>query len=193
VFARGRAAARGDGGRRGERGFTLIEIIVVLAIVALVLTLAVLRIDHLSPKYAVRAAAREVGGLIDLAPGTAAGKGRRTAIEYDIDQGLYRLYGPPPPGEEGSGPWGLAPAGPPKSLPRGVRFRGAYAHAKGMQLQTSGVLRVRFDPLSIEGSHIVYVENDFQGGKQWSVKYNALLGSCDYVEGLAEFESPPDQ
>jgi len=178
--------------RGDERGFSLIEIIVVLAIVGLILTLTVMRLDHLSPKYALRAAAREVGGMIDLARGTAAGKGRRTAIEYDIDGGYYRLFGPPPQGEEGRGPWGLAMVGVPKSLPMGVRFGGVYAHAKGMTAQTRGTLRVRFDPLSIEGSHIVYLENDFQGGKQMSVKYNALLGSCDYVDGQAEFEAPPN-
>lgn len=175
-----------------QRGFSLIEIIVVLAIVGLMLTLVVMRIDHLSPKYALRAAAREVGGMIDLARGSAVGKGKRMAIRYELDQGRYQLFGPPPQGERGNGPWGLAPVGVPKTLPMGTRFRGLYAHTKGRGVQERGRLDVAFDPLSLEGSHIVYVENDFEGGKMISVKYNALLGSCDYVDGQAEFETPPN-
>jgi prepilin-type N-terminal cleavage/methylation domain-containing protein len=170
---------------RKRRGFTLIELIVVMAIVATILMMVTLRLDGMTPKYALRAAAREVGATIDLARGTSAGRGVMTGIEYNVDQGVYTLYGPAHDGTPG-----LFPVGAPRTLPAGVRFRGVYAHAKGQSAQGSGVLQVRFDPLSLGGSHIVYLESTVTG-KQISVKYNALLGSCDYVDGTAEFEAPP--
>lgn len=177
-------------GRGRERGFSLVEIMVVMALIGLVLSLIVMRVEHLSPKYALRAAAREVGATIDLARGKAASSGLRTAIEYDVNQGVYQLYVQNRSGERGNGPWGLEPVGMPKELPRYVRLKGVYAHAKGREAQSGGVLRVRFDALSIEGSHIVYLEN--VDGKVMSVKYNALLGSCDYADGTAEFETAPE-
>jgi prepilin-type N-terminal cleavage/methylation domain-containing protein len=176
---------------RQHRGFTLIELIVVMAIVATILMMVTMRIEHLSPKYALRAAAREVGATVDLARGTSAGRGTMTAIEYDLDHGLYTLYGQRKDGQPGNGPWGLEQVGAPRSLPRGVRFKGLFANEKGLGMQQRGVKRVRFDPLSIEGSHIVYLESEATQ-KQISVKYNALLGSCDYVDGTAEFEAPPE-
>lgn len=179
-----------------KRGFTLIEIMVTMTVIATILVIVTVRAEHLSPKYALRAAAREVGGAIDLARGTAAGRGVRTAIEYDVDAGRYQLWGE---GRDdsgnkvrGDGPWGLTKIGACRTLPRGVRFRGVYAHAKGQSPQSKGVMRVRFDPLSIEGSHIVYLESEHTQ-KQISVKFNALLGSSDYVDGTAEFEAAPDQ
>lgn len=169
-------------------GFTLIEILVVLGIAGLIMTLTVMRIDHMSPKYALRAAARKVGGTIDLARGVAAGRGFRTAIEYDIDNRTYRVYQEPRDGSRGPGPFGFEPAGAAFTLPRGVGFR-ELIHGNGDQ-KGRGVWAIGFEPLSIDGSHIVVLENEEK--KQISVKYNALLGSCDYQDGTAQFEAPQD-
>src|SRR5688572_9762366 len=100
-----------------EAGFTMVEMIVVLAIVGTILAITVIRVEHLSPKYALRAAAREVGGTIDLARGTAAGQYRPTAIEYRIDEGIYQMFARPKDGSLGDWYRGLSAAGTPRRLP----------------------------------------------------------------------------
>jgi prepilin-type N-terminal cleavage/methylation domain-containing protein len=170
----------------GAGGFTLVELILTLVVVGLILALAVPNLDKLTPKYALRAAAREVGSTIDFARGSAAGKGRRYAIRYDCSNGAYGLYGPP--GEEDAqleGPWRLAIVGRMRFLPSGVHFRRILSQTG--EAVERGEAWVRFDPLSLEGSHIVYLEND--NGKRFSVKYNALLGSSDFAETWVEFET----
>ena len=168
-----------------KTGFTLVELIAVVVVIGLLLVVVVPAADRISPKYALRAAAREIGSGIELARATAARSGRPAALLYEIDRRTYRLYASPKPGEpQGDGPWGLSQAGPTRSLPAGIRFRGILP--QGLRFMESGELAVRFDPLSIDGSHIVYLENE--QAKTISVKYNALIGTADYVDGTAEFE-----
>jgi prepilin-type N-terminal cleavage/methylation domain-containing protein len=172
-------------GKRG--GFTLIELLVALVILGVALGFVVPNLDRLTPKYALRAAAREVGATIDFARGSAAGSGRRYAIRYEVAKGTYRLFGPQGPDDpEPMGPWRLSPLGRLRELPAGVHFRRILSAAG--DAVDHGEAWVRFDPLSLEGSHIVYLEND--EGKQFSVKYNALLGTADYSEGFVTFEAP---
>jgi prepilin-type N-terminal cleavage/methylation domain-containing protein len=174
--------------RRSERGFTLIEVTMVMVIVGVILAFVIPSLDNISPKYALRAAVRDVASTIDLARGSAAGKGRMHAIRYDLANGVYQLFTPggsdDEPYGQGPGPWHLWPAGASRQLPRGVRFRAI--EPLGARALESGELAVRFDPLSLEGSHIVVLEGE--GGKMWSVKYNALLGTADFAEGTVQFE-----
>jgi prepilin-type N-terminal cleavage/methylation domain-containing protein len=186
--ASSRASLRGASAReeRGSAGFTLVELVVVLVIVGVMLAFVVPSLDRLSPKYTLRAAVRDVGSIIDLARGTSVTKNRRTAIQYYIANNAYRMFGPPDQEQQegqGPGPWHLWPAGSLRTLPKGVHFRAVQPIGEAVNRTE---LAVRFDPLSTEGSHIVYLEND--EGKLWSIKYNALLGVADCVEGEAVFE-----
>lgn len=161
-----------------------------MVIVGLMLAFVLPRLDNLSPKYALRASVRDVGSIIDIARGSAAAKNRRYAILYEVSNGRYRLFGPPGQDEgmegQGPGPKGTYPKGAARTLPGGVRFR--RIQPLGLRPFDSGELAVFFDPLSLDGSHIVYIEGD--GGKLWSIKYNALLGVADYAEGESQFEAP---
>jgi prepilin-type N-terminal cleavage/methylation domain-containing protein len=177
--------------RARQRGFTLLELTMVMAVLAIAVVTVGANIDGLIPGKALQASARDIGTIIEMARGNAASRGRIYAIRYDLEAGTYQLFGPPPredeeadpEGRNGPGPWGLYP-GIRKSLKRGVRFAGIQP--MGLDLQQGGELAVRFDPLAIEGSHIVYLEND--DGQLYSVKYNALTGLADYIRGEAVFE-----
>ncbi len=186
---RGDGVTVGVGGRRA--GFTLLELTMVMAIMALMVVVVGTRIDGLIPRKALEASAREIGAMIEMARGNAASRGRVYALRYDLDAGTVQLFGPPPrelaeqdpEGDRGPGPWGLYP-GLRKSLGRGVHFRGIQP--MGLDFQRGGELAVRFDPLAIEGSHIVILENE--QGAVFSVKYNAITGLADFVRGEALFE-----
>lgn len=177
--------------RSAAAGFTLLELAMVMAILALMVVVVGTRLDGLLPGKALAADARAIGSMIELARGNAASRGRVYAIRYDLEAGTYQLFGPPPrelaeqdpTGTGGPGPWGLYP-GLRKSLGRGIRFRAIQP--MGLDLQQGGELAVRFDPLAIEGSHIVYLENE--DGEVYSVKYNALTGLADFSPGEAVFE-----
>ena len=170
--------------KASKKGFTLIELVVVMGLMGLLLMMVVPRMDGLMPKYALQGAARDIAAHIDMARSASIGRGVRVALFYRIDDGTYQLFAP---GLEedgpGEGPWDLHPVGPPEELPKGVRFRGIQP--MGIDYMDSGELAVRFDPLAIDGSHIVVLEND--QGTIVSVKYNAIIGISDFVDGEAQF------
>ncbi len=169
------------------RGFTLIELLAVVAVIGLLMVFIVPALDGLTPRHRLRGAARKIAATIDLARGTAVGRGRNLAIYYDLDDQSYRLYGASADGGAGEPPWGLSPIGASRPLPRGVRFRGIQP--QGLDYQNAGILRVRFDPVAIEGSHIVHLEST-EEDRVYSVKYNAFLGQAMASRGEAEFEEP---
>lgn len=160
----------------------------VLVIIGVVLAFAVPALDRLTPKHTLRAAGREVASTIDLARGTAIGKARRMAIRYWVQENAYALYGPAtedaPVVENVWRGVELARYGKVRTLPAGVRF--LAVQPIGLD-PVEGELWVHFDPLSLRGSHIVYLEN--QEGRRFSVKYSALTGSAELVEGEARFET----
>ena len=172
-------------GRRREAGFTLIEVTMVLVIVGIMLAFVLPRVDSMSPKYALRAAARELGATIDSARASAVTTGMTTGILYDLANNRYQLFGSGNGDDEaygrGPGPRGLWPAGGSQTLPGNVRFL-SIVRADTPAAQQSGQLAVFFDPLSLDGSHIIVLGNE--NGQIFSVKYNALLSIADYSEGV---------
>ena len=77
--------------RRGEGGFTLIELIAVIAIMGLMMMIATVRMDYLIPKYKLRGAAREIGAAMKQGRARAVATGRDVFFEIDLSQGRYWL------------------------------------------------------------------------------------------------------
>jgi general secretion pathway protein H len=80
-----------QGTRFGERGFTLIELIVVLAIISLVLAIGVPRLGQGSGSHAAAATAHAVAAALRLSRNRAVAEDRPT--RFVIDAGSYGLGG----------------------------------------------------------------------------------------------------
>ncbi len=82
---RGRIAASGRAG-----GFTLIEMVVVLAILGLMLGLVLTRGPVRSQGVEIEAAARDIAGALRLARSTAIAENRTVSLNIDVANGSMR-------------------------------------------------------------------------------------------------------
>ncbi len=76
---------------RSQGGFTLIELLVVLLIMGALISLAPAAFHRIAPGLEMKAAAREVAGLLREARGLAIRDNRETAVIVDTEQKVYRL------------------------------------------------------------------------------------------------------
>jgi general secretion pathway protein H len=133
------------------RGFTLVELMVVLAIAGLMLALAPPLISSVMPGVELKAAARRTAGALRLAREVAIADGRDTAWVIDIDSNRYRIEG-----DHRSG-----------SLPAGLDVELVAAEGE-MQSDTVGAIRF-FPDGSSTGGRVILKRGDggYQVGVNW--------------------------
>ncbi len=76
---------------RSQGGFTLIELLVVLLIMGALITLAPAAFHRIAPGIEMKAAAREVAGVLRQARGQAIRDNRETEVLIDTEAKVYRL------------------------------------------------------------------------------------------------------
>ena len=173
---------------KGGRGFTLVEVMVVVVIVGLMAGLAATRMDFLVPKYRLRGAAREVAGLFKQARSRAAGSGHDVYVEIDLPRGTYWLliaFPKPVAGAEAADPKALEyqPISQ-QVLPDGVKFVDVI---QGSQDKIdAGRARMRVTPFGSSSHLIVNLKN--AEDREISVKMNGFTGSVTFHEGRLEAE-----
>jgi general secretion pathway protein H len=77
-------------GARDQRGFTLLELLVVMTVIALITTLAVPAIQRSLPGAKFRAIASEIRSELQQARNSAIRENRDTWVLLDADAGTYR-------------------------------------------------------------------------------------------------------
>ena len=161
------------------RGFTVIELIVVIAILGILASVALPSLDNFSPKYRLRSAARTVGSTINYARSMSGGTGEEHAVRYDLEDQLVTII--LPPGEDEPLDLDLDEREDmgPQDLPGGVKivkvlYPDGYSDDRGYAYCT-------FDAYGNDGSHIVVLENEEEA--QIAVIFNAILGVVDYGPG----------
>ncbi len=78
---------------RAQKGFTLVELLVVLLILGVLLALAPPVFNRALPGLELRAAAREVAATLREARGRAIRANQEAAVAFDLAEGVYRLEG----------------------------------------------------------------------------------------------------
>ncbi len=76
---------------RSQVGFTLIELLVVLLIMGALITLAPAAFYRIAPGLEMKAAAREMAGVLREARGQAIRNNRETTVLIDTEQKVYRI------------------------------------------------------------------------------------------------------
>lgn len=136
-----------------RRGFTLVELLVVLAIAGLLLAVTPPLITAALPGVELKAAARRTAGALRLTRETAIAEGRPAAFVLDIEQHRYRIEGA-----------GRARDG---ALPAGIDLKLVAAEDE-MRGETVGAVRFFPDGTSTGGRVILSRgERGYQVGVNW--------------------------
>jgi general secretion pathway protein H len=140
-------------------GFTLIEMVMVVAILALMAVLVTVQGTPVSPAVHARAAAQAISGALRSARGEAVSRNRVVTFTLDLAKGSYR--------------WGETP---PENLTSDIRL--ALLTSQD-QLVSSAVGRIRFHPDGSSSGGRVSVA----GGDQiWWIGIDWLSGRVSLVE-----------
>lgn len=143
------------------KGFTLIEMIVVLTVLALLTVLLVNNASQVSPATHARSAAQEIAAAFRSARSEALSTNRSVMFSLDVANRTYRL------GQS-----------PPTPLPGDIRLSLLTGRD---QLASDTVGRFRFDPDGGSTGGRVTVEG---GGRIWWV-------GIDWLSGRVSLEQPP--
>lgn len=108
---------RGGVAGSGEAGFSLIEMIVVVALVGLLAAVGLPSMQDWLDRYRVRTAAEQLASLIQLQRMRAVSQNTDFSIDFDANAGSYTLY-------QGDAATGTALEPQAHTLPMGVLFSG---------------------------------------------------------------------
>ena len=144
--------------RNGEAGFTLLEVLIVLAVLGMAVALFAVRGNPVSPAVQARAVARDISEALRAAHAQAIATNRSVLFTIDVANRDYR--------------WGREP---PHTVPPGVRL--ALLTSRD-ELVTSSVGKIRFDPDGGASGGRVTVDG---GGRAWWVGVDWLSGRVSVV------------
>jgi prepilin-type N-terminal cleavage/methylation domain-containing protein len=186
-------------GRRGARGFTLLELLVVVAILGVMILVTVSFSQGLGPESALDAAAREVSSRVEEARNAAVVCGRRVFVEYDLGEGrnpvqYYRTICEPQPGREKDADADemLLTVRDWRSLQEGVTIESVVLG--DTEPWTHGVVRVAVQPDGSMPSHLIRLwspelDPDRNRATGWAcVQVAGLLGQARVLNRYVEPE-----
>ncbi|MBI3272097.1 MAG: prepilin-type N-terminal cleavage/methylation domain-containing protein [Planctomycetes bacterium] len=184
---------------RRDRGYTLIEIVMVTFLLGLMVLLTVTRVDFLTSRYSLRAAGRDVAHLINIAKSQAITQGRIHYIRFDLKEHSYAILAP----YERRGDLGALPGASRdlsllpdleweetlhRELPDGIAFKD-IAEGTGVVgddgSKTITDITIQVTPFGQTQGYVVHLTD---GKSDFSVEVNPLTGVSTLEEG---YVAPP--
>jgi general secretion pathway protein H len=173
--------------RRHHRGFTLIELMVVLGLLGLMFGVVFLRLDGMVPATRLRAGARELASHLEMSRNHAVVSGKTVVVQYDLASARYRAYMPYElatdgitvlgDGETSVFDW--------MDLPDEIEIQDVRI-GDGDALD-QGIVTVTFEPRGIATGHTVHLRKA-DTDRSYSVMVSPLMGYVDATEGYYEPE-----
>ena len=169
---------------RGRAGFTLMELIIVLAVLVVATGFVLINIDGMTAAGRLRKAGRDLAGQLKFARGFAIIAGKPVYVYYDLDENDYYLckkfYGQErgaPRAEElryNEQKW---------ELPRGVRI---HSIVSPIRTAERNIERFDFTAFGACVSHCVYLKGPEE--EDWlTVEVNGLTGGVAIYHYYKEF------
>ncbi|MBL8737615.1 MAG: prepilin-type N-terminal cleavage/methylation domain-containing protein [Planctomycetes bacterium] len=165
----------------GERGFTLIEILVVLALIGMLMAVVVPNLGILIPSARLRGTGTTLQRNLDLLRSEARIQSKRIAMEFDLDKRRWRAVYPPEQMltrdqdtvtlEEKFDAW--------QELEDDVVFGGVDT---GAQVFTRGPYRLVFDEFGFTNDQIVHLRLESDPTEAWSLTLMGLSGRTVVTE-----------
>lgn len=182
-----------------EEGFTLIELILVIAVISVVAVIVLPRLDPFLPKRRLKSAVRVLSGTISLAYGEAVAKNKTYRLYFDAPEDRYWIteVSTSQKDEERGGAPGIRlgthfellqdedgienieenmPTEPmlsPKSLPDGVHFSSVEIY-RNMTMTTPDIPYIEFGPLGNASPATIILMND--DDEQFVIQYDGVTG-----------------
>ena len=174
----------------GTRGFTLIELVVVITILALIGGIAVSSWASMLPNQQFNTAVRNLSEVLYGSRSDAIARNRQFRIYYDLDADTYRVRTPFRPGG------GFAETDEDEH----VWVHETDLKKSGIDLlqvtiddvpYTDGVVYVRFDPLGAASHHTIQLRQE-QFERDFTLEVLPLTGEIRMHDGLFE-RAPADE
>jgi prepilin-type N-terminal cleavage/methylation domain-containing protein len=173
-----------------RRGFTLVELTVVVLLIAIAFGVTIVRLDNLAPPFRLRKASRLIAAQIRMLQNECILDNRKLFLIYDISERKYWIEIPADDSDFSYG-FGEGEKVGEETLPPGIEFESILGPEND---RIFGQAKVEFSPAGELGSHIVHlkIRNSDRDEDRISVKYNSFSGLTSISEGFIEFERPPD-
>lgn len=172
--------------RTQDRGFTLLELLIVLILLGLIFTFVVPSLNGVTPRYRMRSFARKIGGVIEQMRVVSIVRGRLTGIRYYLGDEQYVQSVPPATPEYPDEPLHERKSILKHEVPDGVRIQ--YVRLPGGQDISDGFINIGFAANGTTGSHIVHLQAE--SGMDiltLIMKYNSITGILDYYNHEVDF------
>ena len=177
-----------------DRGFTFVELMVVLAILAFAFTYGIVHLDGATGSARLSSGARQIGTAFEFLRGHAVQSSRPLELHIDLDRSEWWTVIPPRPSEaeeDFRDQEEILVTEPVGFGTKAIRFDAVQFDPYDQQ--TSGEVVITFSPLgeiTPNGMMIRLVSEEVSGEDDayFSIEVNGLTGEVSYTPGAAKFE-----